>query len=390
MPQPPVSPPPASADPGTPTNPAQAAAFALEAEEPDLVMQMGAEVAATLSSALERVNLLATTGQIDRSSLRALREELESARRAGMVGQQLRRLASGQVRLSPERLDLSAMLHDTLRQRGREITARGLRLREQLQPAEVRADLTLCHSLVQTLLDWALAHACSRVDLAVDLQAWPPLARLRCRLDLLPPDQADQPATAPEATAQRLNTLGWRLLEQTAVSLGLVLQREDRHDRCTVLLQFPDTVQALLPHDAELPAAAPSQGLLLTSPKPLVGSHVLVLATRRDLRNQLREALRPHGLMLDFVTSVEEAREFCRGGLPHALVHEAQLGGDAWRRLRQELLAEVATLAFVQITDDGHGFQLVQQGDHQTASVGRHDLAHALPAALAYEIARQG
>jgi hypothetical protein len=352
---------------------------------------MGAEVAATLSSALERVNQLATSGQIDRGNLRALREELESARRAGMVGQQLRRLASGQVRQSPERLDLGAMLHDTLRQRGREVAARGLHLREQLQPAEVRADLTLCHSLLQTLLDWALEQACTRVDLAVDLPAWPPGPRLRCRVDLLPPDQADRPALPGQAQAavQRLNSLCWRLLEQTARSLGLALQRDDRHDRCTVQLQFPDALPALVP-DLEVAEGPMADSPLLSSPKPLVGSHVLVLATQRDLRNQVREALRPHGLMLDFVTSVDEAREFCQGGLPHALVHEAQLGGEAWRRLRQELLAEVATLAFVQITDDGQGFQRVLQGEQQTASVGRHDLAHALPAALAYEIARQG
>ena len=39
----------------------------------DVLAQLGAEIAGPLTAAIERVNALATTGQIDRQSLRALR-----------------------------------------------------------------------------------------------------------------------------------------------------------------------------------------------------------------------------------------------------------------------------------------------------------------------------
>ena len=84
-----------------------------------LVSQLGSEVAETLSSALERVTTLSATGKIDRASLRMLREEIDRARRAGIMGQQVVRLGNGRVQLTNERLDLTALLSEALRQRGR-------------------------------------------------------------------------------------------------------------------------------------------------------------------------------------------------------------------------------------------------------------------------------
>ena len=73
----------------------------------DLVAQLGGEVAATLSSALDRVVELAATGRIDRSGLRALRDEVDGARRAGIMGQQWARLGADVPR-TRERMDLTA------------------------------------------------------------------------------------------------------------------------------------------------------------------------------------------------------------------------------------------------------------------------------------------
>ena len=72
-----------------------------------LVSEIGAEIAGPLTAALERIHSLTTTGCIDRASLKALREEVEQARHAGMLGQQLSRLATGRLRQSHERLQLA-------------------------------------------------------------------------------------------------------------------------------------------------------------------------------------------------------------------------------------------------------------------------------------------
>src|SRR3954462_9881706 len=120
----------------------------------EIIGQIGTEVGLPLSAALERVTVLATTGKIDRAGLRMLREEIERARRAGMIGQQLARFASGRIRQSPEQISVTQMLREVLLQRGREATARQIELRQSLKPADVVVDATLLYALMQAIVDW--------------------------------------------------------------------------------------------------------------------------------------------------------------------------------------------------------------------------------------------
>ena len=122
----------------------------------EIIGQIGTEVGLPLSAALERVTVLATTGKIDRAGLRLLREEIERARRAGMIGQQLARFASGRIRQSPEQISVTQMLREVLLQRGREATARQIEISQALKPAEVVADATLLYALLQAVVDWSL------------------------------------------------------------------------------------------------------------------------------------------------------------------------------------------------------------------------------------------
>jgi hypothetical protein len=105
------------------------------------------------------VTALATTGKIDRAGLRALREEIERARRAGMIGQQLARFASGRIRQTPEQISVTQMMREVLLQRAREATGRRIEIRQALKPAEVTVDATLLHALMQAMVDWALETA---------------------------------------------------------------------------------------------------------------------------------------------------------------------------------------------------------------------------------------
>jgi hypothetical protein len=352
-----------------------------------LVAQIGSEVASVLSSALERVHLLARSGRIDRGSLRALQDEIELARRTGIMGQQVSRLAGGRVQVARERLDLNGLLQEALRQRAREIDARGLELRQVFVPAEVKGDATLLYSLLQTLLDWSFEHTVARIDLALEVSGWPPCARLTCDFAHQPPDRvAGDPAPGDHAAPERLETMSWRLLHQTATTLGLRLQRQDKAGRTALVVEFPDT---LAPSLDSLSGAAfsdtASPGL---NSRLLAGRHVLVIAARREIRNLVREALRPMAMLVDFVTSVEEAGSFCRGALPHAIVVEAALAGERFERLRADLLRAVPSLAFVQITEDGRGFATLSAGGRTYAQVGRRAIVDSLPAALNHELTR--
>ena len=96
------------------------------------------------------------------------------------------------------------------------------------------------------------------------------------------------------------------------------------------------------------------------------------------------------GLMVDYVASVDEARQFCRGGLPHAILFEAALAGENFRKLRNEWCLEVPALAFIEIAEDGRALEVHDIGGQRTSRIGRDVLASALPSALMFELAKAG
>lgn len=350
----------------------------------ELVGQLGREIATPMTSALERINAFATTGRIDRPGLRAMREEVECARRIALSAQQISRFASGRVRQDPQRLNLTQSLRDALAQRGRETAARGIDLRQDLKPAEVLIDASMLSALLQALLDWSFEHARSHIEFRIDLKTWPVHARLACRFAYIPADEL--PAQTP--AAERLDTIAWQLLRRLAQTLALAVQREECAGNVRLTLEFPCTVDegvatlSLLELEDAPAAGANSQ--------PMVGRHVLVIAGRRETRNCLRETLRPMGLMVDYVGSVEEARQFCSGGLPHAIIFEAAVAGDNFRALRAEWSAEVPSLAFIEISEQGRELEVSDLGGRRTSRIGRDVIVSALPSALMFELAQAG
>jgi hypothetical protein len=183
-----------------------------------------------------------------------------------------------------------------------------------------------------------------------------------------------------------LRTMSWRLLQQAARTMELPITLDEDGCPARLSIEFPRTV-----NDPSETAAlrdrgdARSQGL---NSKPLAGSHLLVLAARRETRALVRDAIRHMGLMVDYVTSIEEAREFCSGGMPHALLHESALGGERFEKLRAELLADMPKLAFIELTEDGQGMETRKVGRREFSCVSRGAIIESLPAALMFELSR--
>ncbi|WP_298835529.1 hypothetical protein [uncultured Piscinibacter sp.] len=337
-----------------------------------------------LSSALERIHALIATGKIDRAGLRALRDEVNQARQAGMIGQQIARFASGRLRQSHERLQLADTLRSVLSHRHRETHARGIVLKPMLKPVEVIVDASLLFSLLNSVLDWALIHAQSNIDFRIDVKSWPQHAQLICRFAHRPVDQIDAADRTPEPAA--LECLGWRLLEQTAWTMGLPLDRHDDALNTTLTIEFPRTATDEIEGVTTLEideGFAPS-----SNSKPLAGSHVLVIASRRDLRVQIRDALRSMGLIIDFVGSVDEAAEFCREGLPHAIIIESIQRGEKFAHLHDEISHEVPDFVFIEIIEEGNTFEMSGFGGSSVARVGRDLIDSSLPSALMFELSK--
>lgn len=350
----------------------------------DLVAQIGVEIARPLTAAMERITTLTNTGRIDRNGLRALREEVEAARQAGMIGQQLTRFASGRLRQSHERLQLADVLNGVLAHRGRETQARGIVLKPLLKPAEVIVDASLLFSLLNSTLDWALANAQSRVDFSVDIKAWPAHAVLTCRFAHRLVDELVDGTNA--SLPGGLDSLAWRLLEQTAWTMGLVVERKDESRFSTLTLEFPRTASTEIEGASVLEL---NDGFSAsTNSQPLAGSHVLVIASRRDMRVQIRDALRNMSLIVDFVNSVDEAVVFCRDGLPHAVIIESIQSGERFAHFREEIAREVPDFVFIEIVEEGTVFEMSGFSGSPVARVGRDALANSLPSALMFELSK--
>lgn len=355
--------------------------------------QVGIEVASPLTLALERVHALKVSGQIDRQGLNALYDELLQARRASIVGQQLTRLAQGGIQQQHETISLSQVLRDVLTQRADDLAARGIGVKQVLRPAEVIVDASLLSAFLHAVLDWSLRHARTPVEFRLDMKTWPVHARMTCRFGHLPPDQAaalearrTHAASAFSGHHDALDCLSWRLLEQLALTMQLPTERVDSAGDTVLKVEFPHTANDSLEGASAI--EIDSAFALSGDSRPLSGSHVLVIATRRDVRNQIRHAVAHMGLVLDFVTSIEAALEFCQQGMPHAIVYESAAYDRSLEQFRQDVTRFGAMPAWIEITEHGEAFEVSSFDGTAMARVGRDAITTSLPSALMFELAR--
>lgn len=346
-----------------------------------LVTQLAAEVATPLTTALERVIALATTGTIDRQGLHALRTELEAARRASMVSQQITRLAHHAVQQTHERLNLAQMVREVLSARSVDIEARGIQVRQTLKPAEVIVDASLLFGLLQALLDWGLEQSRGGIEFRLDMKSWPAHARITCSFAHRMPDESNL-----NAGDHGLDTLAWRLVERIARTMQLPLDRNDDGLQVRTTLEFPRTVNESLEGASVIEL---DHGFAMSgSMSSLAGSQVLVYSARRDVRTQVKHALGHMGLVLDFAGTLEELRDFCADDLPHAIVFESALAGEQFERLRSEWQFKRPDVVFIEITEQGHDFEMSSFDGAATARVGRDAIVSSLPSALMFELAK--
>lgn len=345
-----------------------------------LMAHIGEATAQPLTRAIDRIASLADTGRIDRAGLLALRAELDAARQVGIAAQQMARLAGGQVRQSLEKVHLGQALQDVLTERQADIQASGCHLRTTLRAAEVMIDPSLLFGMLHNQLDWALGHARGQIHFTIDLKAWPVRARLGCQFRLA--------ALGENLSRGRpFDDLPWLLLLHTAVAMGLGVEHETDSESVSVTLEFPRTVNNEV---AGLTTIELDHGFShsVSGAKPLAGSHVLVIAARRDVRVRVRDAIRNMGLIVDFVSSVEEAAAFCRDGLPNGIVVESALRGDRFDDLVDNLVSQRGDIVFIEIVEEGTTFEISGFSGSGFARVGRDAIAESLPSALVFELSK--
>jgi hypothetical protein len=354
----------------------------------DVVARIGAEVSAPLTAALERVLALASTGRIDRLGLQALRLEIDSARQAGLRSQQIARLANGDVRQTMERLDLPQCLRAVLRGEAVHAYGEALALPPQPTRAEVLGDASLLHALLDAAASWSGALAKANVEWRIDVKPWPVRARVTCRFAHLPADHvgAHQAGGSAPQHASELDTLDWLLLNYTAHIAGVLVQRHDSRSHCQLTLEFLNTVNGTLEGAAavDLVASAESGG------QSIAGCQVLVLASQRGTRQRLREATKGQDLLIDHVSTVEDAEVYCQDGAPQVLLFESAFQGDALAGLLERLAQAAPGAVLVEILPAGQDCELRSAEGSPVTRLGIDALPHMLLPVLLMEMGRAG
>jgi CheY-like chemotaxis protein len=168
--------------------------------------------------------------------------------------------------------------------------------------------------------------------------------------------------------------------------MGLVVERKDVGGTTTLTLEFPKTAGEEM---AGLSATEIDDGGPQSSnSKALAGSHVLVVASRREVRVLIRDALRNMSMLVDFVGSIDEAASFCKEGLPHAIIVDSIQKGSRFTHFREEILDEVPDFVFIEILEQGSTFEMSGTNGAKMARIGRDVVASSLPAALMFELSR--
>ena len=358
----------------------------------EVVARIAAEVAGPLTAALARVQALSDSGRIDKPGLLALHQEIDSARRVGLQGQQIARFASGEVRPQTERIDLAAALRAVLEDIGRRSPASALGGRLKMAPAEVLGDASLVHAALQAAAEWSAAHAHAGVDWLLEMRPWPVHARLSCRFAHVAPDHvgeaaADTDKTGAAVTSQpigSLDSLDWLLLRYTVHIAGISLYRSDTATHSSLVLAFQRTINATL-EGASVVDFSSSGG----ADHGIAGSQVLVLGARRDVRRQLREALQGQELLVDYVSTTSAAAQYCEDGAPQVLLYETSFEGDALWVLRRRLAKLVTGVVMIEILPSG---LLCEMGDDTADSVtrlGADGLRQTLVSVMTLEMARR-
>ena len=352
-----------------------------------LVGQMGAEMSRPLEAALARIDAVLATGRLDRAGIHTLRADIELARGIAETGRQIERCAAMALAARPQQIELGPVLREAVLRRARRTEALGIEVRQLIKPAQVVVDPALLLELLQAVLDWSVAHARSGIELRLDMKSWPAHALLSCRFVHHPADQAEDlpPAALGSFVARSLETVAWRLVQAWASALGVIAAREDTPVRTSMTLEFPATVNEMSIDTV----ASPLQTLPDTG--TAAPSAVLVLAARREMRNQVRASIRQMNLAVSYADDIEEARRLSTETRPRAVVYEAAFGVDcAFVRWRDELLARAPDTAFIEVSDEGRVLEIVSAKGLQVARVGRDAVVRSLPSALSFELTRPG
>jgi len=348
--------------------------WSMDAHWPELVGSLASQITEGLAGLQQQLDQLHARERLARPDHMALSAGVQRLRHAGMVAQQIQRFHSGRIRQSHEKIHLAELIEDLLQERRREFATLGVGLRRKLRPADVLMDPTVTYAFVNAAIDWALPFG-RRVDVRLDINNWPPHARLQVR--------ATHDGT-PASSQADMDGLGWLLIRQIAeTSGGIELTRQTHADGVGVTALFTRTVQSVDGMSA-IDLADDASSMF----RSLQGVYALTVSPSLQIRADVRDALREIGISSDSVVDLAQAREALRHRWPSLIVVDADLRGSDFDAFRRDVGAEQAECAFVEISPDDSAFDMSGFDETSMARVGRGNIRGALGTAVMFELAK--
>lgn len=348
--------------------------WSMDAHWPALVQGLADQITQTLSTLQSQVDQLLQKERITRMEHRALSIPAERIKQAGLVAQQIHRFHAGRIRQSHERINMAELVENLLQERRKEFAVIGVELRRKLKPVDVLTDPTVAYAFVNAVLDWAMPFG-QRVDVRLDINSWPPHARLQIRANN---------DGVPASSQAQLDGMAWLLVRQIAQAAGgIELKREVSEDNVSVTAMFTRTVQAV-----DGIAAVELSDDQSSMFKSLQGVYALTISPSLQVRADVRDALREIGIMSDSVVDIEQARDALRHRMPSLIVVDSDLKGPALDSFRKEVLRDVMDFPFVEISADNNSFDMSGFDEMSMAKVGRGNIREALGTAVMFELAK--
>ena len=349
-------------------------AWSLDDHWPTLISGLADQITEGVSALQHQIDLLLSKGRISKLEHRALSIPAERIKTSGVSDQQINRFYSGRIRQSHEKVDMSELVEGVLQERKQELGILGIALRRKLKPVEVLIDPTVAHTFVNAVLDWGLPFG-NRVDVRMDLNAWPQHARFLMRVsnDGVPP-----------SSAVSADSLSWMLIRQIALAAGgIEIDREVDDEGVGFTAMFTRTVQAV-----DGISAVDLSDEHSSMFKSLSGTYVLTISPSLQIRADVRDALREIGVSSDSVVDFSQAREAIKSRMPNLIVVDSEIKGDDFESFRHDLLREVFEFPFVEISPDDSSFDMSGFGEFSMAKVGRGNIREALGTAVMFELAK--
>lgn len=332
------------------------------------------QISDVLHALQSRLDQLQAQGKLAAPDQAALAVPVGRIKRLAGVMEQIQRFNAGRIRQSHERIDLAQLAESGLQERRKEFALIGVEMRRKLKPVEVLLDPSVTHTFFHSLVDWALPLG-RRIDVRVDLNDWPPHARLQVRVHA---------EDVPSSRAPELDNLDWALLRQIAATTGGIdLQRKVTAESITATAMFHRTVQAIDGMSAVDLSEDPTSAF-----KSLHSVYALVVSPSLQIRADVRDALREIGVSADSVVDLQQAAEAATRRTPNIVVIDADLKGPEFEQFRRALLREAMDMPFVEISSDDTSFDMSGFGELSMAKVGRGNIRGALGTAVMFELAK--